>query len=142
MSLAINIADAVKAELAGGTFAQPFTPQRKVLPMFDLAELADLRVTVVPKAVEINGSTRSVSQYDVHVDIGIQKKLGSDLDAEVKTLCGLVDDIAEFLRKRPLASAPYAAWVRTTNEPVYAPEDLLEQRTFTSVLTVAYRAMK
>lgn|SRR5690554_4917345 len=142
MSLVINIADAVQAELAGGSFSQPFTPQREVLPVFDLADLADLRVTVVPKAVEISGSTRSVCQYDIQVDIGIQKKLGIDLDAEVKTLCGLVDEIAEFLRKRPLAAAPYAAWIRTANEPVYAPEHLLEQRTFTSVLTVTYRAMK
>jgi len=142
MSLVIDIADAVTAELAGGTFSQAFTPERRVLPFFELADLAALKVTVVPKAVEITGSTRSVSQYDVQVDIGIQKKLGSDLDTEVAELCGLVDEIAEYLRQRPLAAAPYAVWVRTANEPVYAPEHLLEKRAFTSVLTLTYRAMK
>ena len=142
MALAMDIADAVVAELASGSFSQAIAPQRMVLPEFDLASLADLRVTVVPKAVEINGSTRSVSQYDVQVDIGVQKKLGKDLDAEVPALCELVDEIAAFLKQRPLAAAPYAAWVRSANEPIYAADHLAEQRVFTSVLTVTYRAMK
>ncbi|MGC9455257.1 MAG: hypothetical protein ACP5HU_10390 [Phycisphaerae bacterium] len=142
MPLVIDIADAVVAELAGGFFCEEITPQRRVLPDFELAELAELRVTVVPKATEIAGGTRSVCRYDVQVDIGIQKKLGTDLDAEVAALCGLTDEIAEFLRKRPLAAAPWAAWVGIANEPVYAPEHLAEQRAFTSVLTVTYRAMK
>lgn len=142
MALVIDIADAVVTELAGGEFSQAFTPERRVLPAFELADLTTLRVTVVPKAVEVTGATRSVSQYDAQVDIGIQKKLGANLDAEVGELCGLVDEVAEYLRKRPLAAAPYAVWVRTANDPVYAPEHLLEKRAFTSVLTVTYRAMR
>ena len=142
MALAMDIADAVVAELALGSFSQAIAPQRMVLPEFDLASLADLRVPVVPKATEITGRTRSVSQYDVQVDIGVQKKLGKDLDAEVPALCELVDEIAAFLNRRPLAAAPYAAWVRSANEPIYAADHLAEQRVFTSVLTVTYRAMK
>jgi len=142
MSLVIDIADAVVAELSSGAFSQSIAPQRMVLPEFGLEDLADLRVTAVPKAVEISGSTRSISQYDVQIDIGVQKKLGKDLDAEVAELCGLVDEIADFLKLRSLADAPYAAWVRSANEPVYAPEHLAEQRVFTSILTITYRAMK
>ena len=142
MALAMDIADAVVAELASGSFSQAIAPQRMVLPEFDLASLADLRVTVVPKAVEITGSTRSVSQYDVQIDIGVQKKLGKSVDADVPALCELVDEIAAFLKRRSLAAAPYAAWVRSANEPIYAADHLAEQRVFTSVLTVTYRAMK
>ena len=141
MSLVMDIADAVAAELGTGTFSQAIAPQRMVLPEFGLEDLADLRVTVVPKAVEVTGSTRSVCQHDVQIDIGVQKKLGKDLDAEVPALCELVDEIAAFLKRRPLGAAPHAAWVRTANEPIYAPEHLAEQRVFTSVLTVTYRAM-
>jgi len=141
MALAMDIADAVVAELASGSFSQAITPQRMVLPEFGLEDLADLRVTVVPKAVEVTGSTRSVCQHDVQIDIGVQKKLGKNLDADVPVLCGLVDEIAAFLKRRPLTAVPHAAWVRTANEPVYAPEHLAEQRVFTSVLTVTYRAM-
>jgi hypothetical protein len=140
MALAIDVADAVVAELAGGTFSQAFTPERRVLPSFDLKDLATLRVTVAPNAVEVTGGTRSVSQYDCRVDVGIQKRLGRDLDAEVTHLCDLVEEIADYLRKRTLAKAPHALWMRTVNEPIYAPEHLLEHRTFTSVLTLTYRA--
>ena len=145
MSLVIDIADAVAAELNGAppeTFSQAFTAVRMVLPEFDLADLADLKVTVVPKAVEITGATRGTSQYEIAVDVGVQKKLGKDLDAEVAVLGTLVDEISDYLCRRPLSQAPWAAWSATRNEPVYAPEHLAGERVFTSVLTVTYRAMK
>jgi len=142
MALAIDIADAVVAELAGGAFSQPLTPVRRVLPEYELADLKDLRVTVVPAAVEISDASRTLSQHDVRIDIGIQKKLGKNLDNEVAQLCGLVDEIAEFLKRRPLQAAPYAAWVKTTNEPIYAADHLAQQRTFTSVLSITYRVLK
>ena len=144
MALIFTIADAVAAELnaaQAGTFDPAFTAVRRVLPEFDLSDLAELKVSVVPKAVEINGSTRSVGQFDCQIDIGVQKKLGKDLDAEVMALCGLMDAIAGYLRRRPLSAAPHAAWVRTQNDPVYAPQHLAEQRAFTSVLTVTYRVI-
>jgi hypothetical protein len=144
MGLIIDIADAVVAELnaaPAGTFEPAITAVRRVLPEFDLPELAELKVTVVPKAVEINGSTRSASQFDCQIDIGVQKKLGKELDTEVPNLCGLVDGIAEYLRRRPLVAAPHAIWVRSRNDPVYAPEHLAEQRAFTSVLTITYRSV-
>ena len=72
----------------------------------------------------------------------MQKKLGKDLDADVATLSTLVDEIADYLRKRQLTAAAYAVWIQTVNEPVYAPEHLASQRVFTSVLTLTYRAMK
>ena len=145
MSLATDVADAVAAELNAadpGTFSQAFTAERKVLPAFDLADLAELKVCLVPKSVTITGSTRTASQYEIAVDVGIQKKLGKDLDGEVASLGTLVDEIADYLTRRPLSAAPFAAWVAMANEPVYAPEHLAEQRVFTSVLTVTYRAVK
>ncbi len=145
MSLATDIADAVAAELNAAepdTFGQTFTAVRRVLPAFELADLADLKVTVVPKAVQTSGASRSLTQLDVSIDIGIQKKLGSDLDTEVATLGALVDTIGDYLRRRPLAAARYAVWAGAKNEPVYAPEHLAEQRVFTSVLTVTYRMLR
>ena len=145
MSLATDIADAVVAELSaapGGTFSESFLAQRRVLPEFDLEDLAELKVSVVPKSVEITGSTRAASQYEVAVDVGVQKKLSKDLDAEVAALGTLVDEMADYLRRRTLDQAPFAVWVGIRNEPVYVPEHLAERRVFTSVLTVTYRAMK
>ena len=145
MSLATDIADAVAAELNAadpGTFSEVFTAQRMVLPAFDLPDLAELKICLVPKSVTITGSTRTASQYEIAVDIGIQKKLGKDLDAGVESLGSLVDEIADYLTRRPLTAAPFAAWAAMANEPVYAAEHLAEQRVFTSILTVTYRAVK
>ena len=145
MALTLDIADAVVAELNAappGTFDPAYTAVRRVLPVFDLAEMADLHVSVVPRAVEIAGATRSASQYDVQIDFGVQQKLasdGGDLDQQVPPLCELVDQIADYLRRRVLQTIPQAVWVRTANEPIYAPEHLSQLRQFTSVLTLTYR---
>ena len=148
MSLVMNIADAVVAELNAappGTFDPAFTAVRRVLPVFDLAEMADLHVSVVPRAVDIAGATRSASQYDVQIDIGVQQKLasdGGDLDQQVPPLCELVDQIAAYLTHRILHAdpgVPTAVWVRLANDPIYAPEHLSQLRQFTSVLTLTYR---
>ena len=148
MSLTIDIADAVVAELNAappGTFNPAFTAVRRVLPVFDLAEMADLHVSVVPRAVEIAGATRSASQHDVQIDIGVQKKLasdGGDLDQQVPPLCGLVEQIADYLRRRVLQARPQSVWVRAANDQVYVPEHLSQMRQFTSVLTLTYRIMR
>lgn len=145
MSTIIHIADAVVAELNAaetGTFSQEFEAIRKVLPVYELPELAELKVTVVPKAVEINGSTRAASQYGLSVDIGIQKRVGKNIDEEVLLLTTLVEEIADYLRQRSLNDAPWAGWIHTENDPVYSPEHLAENRTFTSVLTLTYKAIK
>ena len=144
MALVIDIADAVVAALNGSQ--QVFTAERRVRPNFELADLADLRVTVVPKGFEASVASRSLSQYDVQVDIGIQKKLpaGADEDTEVPVMCSLVEEIADFLKGKPLEGDGWrASWVRpAVNEPVYSTEHLAEKRVFTSVLTLTYRVMK
>jgi len=147
MATIIDIADAVAATLndpGEPGFSQSFTAERKALPAFDLADLAGLHVTVVPKGVEVTGASRSLTQHDVQIDVGVQKKLsaGSELEADVAALCGLVEEIAAFLRRRPLTGVPGAVWVRSANAPVYSPEHLAEKRLFTSVVTVTYRLMK
>ena len=144
MSLVLDIATAVAAELNAApadTFEPPVLAVCSVLPVYELTQMADLKVTVVPKAVQIDGATRATSQFDVQIDVGIQRKLGSDLETEVAALLDLVDAIGQYLRNRPLPTAPHAMWVSTANEPVYAPEHLADKRLFTSVLTLTYRAI-
>jgi hypothetical protein len=148
VALVIDIADAVAGLLNGddADFSQDFEAQRRVRPNVELADLTDLRVTVVPKGFEASVASRSLSQYDVQVDVGIQKKLpaGGDEDTEVPVMCGLVEEVADFLKGKRLEGAGWSAsWVRpATNEPVYSTEHLAEKRVFTSVLTLTYRVMR
>jgi len=136
-----DIADAVAAELNTHSFSQSFTAQRQYVPTFELAEMKDLHVTVVPKSVTTAIATRSSDQVDYAVD-GIQQKLGSDPVAQADGLMALVTEVARFLKGRRLAAAPEVSWVQTTNEPIFSPEHYEQLRQFTSVLTVTYRTIE
>jgi hypothetical protein len=147
MSTIIDIADAVVTELnspGAPGFSQTFQAQRYYRPVFDLAEMKDLHVTVMPKGVEMSMAGRSLVQSDVQIDIGVQKKLSADSTgdiAEIDALMGLVQEIIDFLRCRRLSALPAAAWVRTENSPIFAPEHLEQLRQFTSVITLTYRVI-
>lgn len=138
MRLAIDIADLVADEINSGSFGEEFLAARDVLPEFDLSELFNLKVTVVPKSVEITPATRDLNYFDVAIDIGIQQKIGKDTDAEVARLSDVVSEIVLFLNKRDIEIAKFKS---IANEPVYIPEHLSEKRLFTSIITVTYRTL-
>jgi hypothetical protein len=139
MAQITDIADAVVAALNGQTFSQPVTAERAYRAAFDLQEMKDLRVTVVPKGLELITAGRGVAQSDVQIDIGVQKKLTTGDDVEIDELMGLVQEIVEFVR----ATRQFgdAVWVKTENTPIYSQEHLGELRQFTSVLTLTLRVM-
>jgi hypothetical protein len=138
MALIPDVAQAVVAALNSHTFSQPFTAARAYWPVFDLKDMTDLHVTVVPKGVELTTAGRGLAQSDVQIDIGVQKKLASADNAEIDALVGLVQEIAEFVRSTGRFGE--AAWVKTQNTPIYSQEHLGELRQFTSVLTLTLRA--
>lgn len=140
MSTILDIADAVTSSLNAGPFNPALSAERRYQPAFDLADLAALKVSVVPKSVTISNATRESGYFDCAIDIGVQKKIAED--SELDGLVGLVEQIADHLRQKRLDDAPEAAFVSIANEPVFAPEHLDQQRVFTSVLTVTYRVRR
>lgn len=141
MKLAIDIADAIVTELQNTGFSEPLTVSRRVLPEYELAELKNLTVTVVPKSVGITNITRESSSYEFAVDIGIQQKIGKDTDTDVARLSGIVSELASFLNRRKLTAFPAAQFMKIANEPVYAPEHLCQKRLFTSIVTLTYKVI-
>jgi len=139
MSTIADIAEALVAALNGHTFSPPFTAVRAYRAAFDLKDMKDLHVTVVPKGVEMSAAGRGLAQSDVQVDIGVLKKLSAADNVEIDALMELTQEIAEFVRAtRQFGNA---AWVRTENLPIYSQEHLAELRQFTSVLTLTLRVM-
>ncbi len=134
-----DIAGAVVTALNGHTFSQPFTAARAYLPVFDLKDMKDLRVTVVPRGNEMSTAGRAITQSDVQVDVAVQKKLTTADATEIDALMGLVQEIAEFIRSTGRFGD--GSWVRTQNVPIYSAEHLGELRQFTSVLTLTLRVM-
>jgi hypothetical protein len=134
------LADAVAAHINAGTFSQPLTATRMFQPAFTLEDLKDLRVSVVPRTLQMSPVTRDSLAIEYVVDVGVQKKLPADnADAVIDELLTLVETIAEHLRFKRLESFPDAAWVGISNEPVVSSEALEQHRVFTSVLSVTYR---
>lgn len=141
MSVVVDIADKVVSELNAGTFSQSFTAERAYLPCYALEDVKDLRITVVPKGVEIQIKDRSSTQDDVGIDIAVQQKLTAADNAEIDPLLALVQEVADSLRFKRF-TAPDAVWVGTRNEPVYAQEHLDRFRVFTSLLTFTFRVFR
>lgn len=143
MPTVIDISDAIVAALNGHAFAQPFVAQRWYVPTFDLKDMKDLHVTVVPRGLEMSTASRSLLQNDVQIDIAVQEKLPADASgdkASIDALMGLVQEVADFIR----ATGRFgdAVWVKTENKPIYSPEHLEQLRQFTSVLTLTLRELR
>ena len=142
MSVIADVAEAVKEELNATTFSQAFTAERHYQPLFELEEMKDLHVSVVPNSLTIHPLGRGQNQYDVKVDVAIQKKFAKGDNAELDPLMTLVEEIADHFRLKRLAGYAGAMWVKTENMPVYAQEHMEQLRQFTSVVTLTFRVQR
>ncbi len=138
MSISTQIANAVVFELANHEFSQQFEPKMLVLPSFEPAELEILRVSVVPRTLEMDRVTRASSKYTVGIDVGIQKRITGTPEETVAAMGTLVDEIADFLKSADLSQFPAAQWHSLANDPLYVAEHLSQKRSFTSVLSLKY----
>ncbi len=109
MSTINQIADAVVASLNAGSFSLPFTAERRYQPVFELSQLQELRVSVVPKSLTAAVATRSDAFFDCAIDIGIQRKVNADDAPMLDGLMHLVEEVADRLRFHRLETFPGAA---------------------------------
>ena len=142
MAVIVDIAETVKDELNGGAFSQPFTSERQYQPVFELAEMSTLHVTVVPRGVTIHSVGRGLVRHDYQIDIAVQKKFAAGDTIELDPLMALVEEIGDFFHRRRLAGLPSAACVKIENAPVYATEHMEQLRQFTSVVTLTFRVLR
>lgn len=142
MSEIAQVADAVVAALNAASFSQPVTAERSYLPQFELAEMDELHVTVVPKAVEVSIAARDMAAHDYKVDVAVQKRFQTGDAAELDPLLRLVEEIAGHFRFKRLEGYPDAAWVKTEHPALYAPEHMENFRQFTSVVTLTFRVVR
>ena len=138
MAVILNIADAVVAQLNGGSFSQPLTAERHYQPKFELPDMTALHVTVVPRGITTKSLDRSRDAFDYQIDVAIQKRTDMAL-VGLDGLMNLVEEVADHFRTQPLMSFPQARCVEVKNAPVFSQEHLEEFRQFTSVLTLTFR---
>ena len=136
----LNLADAIVTDLNDHAFSQPFTAARGYLPTFELPELGDLKVTVVPKEDEGKLDTRSSSLHDYSIDIGIQKKPPTIDNGALDPLMLLTQEVADFFLfgMRPSGATLFSNDIRI----LYLQDHLHKLRQFTSVITLSFRSWR
>jgi hypothetical protein len=142
LSTVLNVADAVVAQLNTATLSQPVVAERLYVPNFDLQDMQDLRVTVVPRELHVRGLDRGRNSYEAEIDLAVQKKFKKGDAAEIDPLVALVEEIADLFRLKRLASFPGAIWSRTDHQVLYSQEHWDQLRQFTSLLTLSFRVMR
>ncbi len=142
MSVIVEIADAVAAAINDGTYAETVNAERAYRPSFDLEELGELKVTVVPRSVNTANLARQQSQVDCTVDVGLQQRVDAGDDARLDALLDLAEEIGDHLSHKRLPGYPQAAWVSIEHEPVVAAEHLDERSTLTTVMSMTYRVRR
>ncbi|MFI4912437.1 MAG: hypothetical protein ACIAQZ_12290 [Sedimentisphaeraceae bacterium JB056] len=136
---ALQLSKQLAESLSGSNFSQPFNASAKVLPEYELSALKNLTVTIVPKSVEIINLTRAASNFQIEIDVAVQKKITTKIDTDVESLLTLVSEIVDFVNRRNIGEARF---IKVSNDPIYSTEHLNEKRLFTSLITVTYLTMK
>lgn len=141
MSVSIDIAEAVLTELNAGQFSHQFTAVRAATMMYELKDMTDLHVTVIPRSIENTTSSRAKRQRDVAIDVVVQQKLAEGDNNEIDPLIGLAEEIEDFFALRRL-DAVAAVCIDGVVDPLYLSKHLDDLRQFTSVVRLTFRTWR
>ena len=142
LSIVLNIADAVVAELNAATLSQPLQAARLFVPNFELQDMQALRVSVVPRELHVRALDRARNSYEAEIDLAVQKKFSKGDAVEIDPLVSLVEEIGDLFRLKRLSSFPGAMWVGTQHQVLYSQEHWDQLRQFTSLLTLTFRVAR
>jgi hypothetical protein len=135
----LQIADSVTAQLNAAALSKPFTAKRLYVPSFDLEDMKELRVSVVPRELVIGGLDRTTNRYEVRIDVAVQQKFSKGDNTEIDPLVGLLEEIADLFRLRRLDSLPKARCIGVEHPVVYSLEHWEQLRQFTSLMTFTFQ---
>ena len=138
MTTVLQVADSVTAQLNAAEFDFDFIAERMYVPNFDLEDMKELRVTVVPRDVELFPHDRAHNKYHCRVDVAVQKKFSKGTNEEIDPLVDLVEKIADEFRLTRLASFQAARCIKAEHTVLYSSEHWEQLRQFTSLLTLTF----
>ncbi len=139
----LHIAGSVVAELnAADLSIDNIEAKRLYVPNFDLEDMKELRVTVVPREVEYLPLDRASNKLHAMVDIAVQKKFSKGDATEIDPLVAFVEEIADYFRLKRLSSFMAAHCVKVENSVLYSTEHWLQFNRFTSLLTLTFELAK
>lgn len=145
MALITDIADAVVTALNAGTFALEFTAVRTLVPQVKLEDMSTLHVKVVPTTTRSRLVTRTATEREFIIDVGVQQKCDVDDDDVTDPLVTLCEAIEALLFGKVLTAGSKKAICIAVNDPAgrdaadYSHASTLRQ--FTSVSHFTYKVV-
>lgn len=130
MSEVLKIAEAVAVELVDYHAEVVFFPE------FELRELDEMRVVVVPMATEYKTLSRAAHEELLKVQIGFLKRGCED---NLPDLLRLVEGLGLGFLNKKLAGA---TCVCVAYNPIYSAEHLRERGQFTSVIELTFKLIR
>jgi len=138
---AIDLADQVVLTLNDGGYQPAFTAVRKLFPFYELKDLTQLHVTVLPKSVNMAVSTRTKDELDYQIDVAVQKTVKTPDDAEINSLMQLALAIAKSFRGKVYPDFN-AVCIKQSIDPLYSIEHIQPPSVFTSVITLDFKVIE
>ena len=130
MSAVITLANAVAEALAD------FHAEVLFFPEFELREIEEMKVVVVPLAEEYKPLSRTQHEEILKVQVGFLKRGCED---ELPELLRTVEGLGLGFLNKPLAGA---TCVGVAFNPIYSPEHLRERGQFTSVIELSFKQFR
>ena len=130
MSDVVAIAEAVAEELSEYHAEVLFCPE------FKLCDIEEMKVVVVPLAVEYKTVSRASREEVLKVQIGFLKRCDEDA---LSGLLRTVEELGLGFLGRTLADA---MCIGVAYNPIYFPEHFRERRQFTSVIELSFKKFR
>lgn len=130
MSEIIRIAEAVAESL------EKYHAEVLFFPEFELRDLDDLRVVVVPHSTEYKTVSRGRNEEILKVQIGFLKR-GSEENLD--DLLQTIEKIGLGFLNRKLGGS---TCVCVAYNPIYSPEHLRERGQFTSIIELSFKQFR
>ena len=130
MSEVVTLAEKVVAEL------EEYNAELSFFPEFELRDLDEMRVVVVPVGTQYKTLSRSSHEELPRVQIGILKR-GSE--EELPELLKFVEGLGLGFLNKKLGSA---TCICVAYNPIYSPDHLRERGQFTSVIELTFKLLK
>lgn len=126
----VRLSEAVAKEIA-----PPGEVEVMFAPELDLKGIKEMRIIVVPVALDMKPVARGCSEDTFKIQVGVLKKCTED---EIVDLVNTVVRIGrDFLDKK----IEGATCVGVKYDPLYYPDHLRERRQFTAVVELVFKAV-
>jgi hypothetical protein len=130
------MANVIEISRSVADYLHDFGAVFSTIPEFNLRQLAHRRIVVVPLNTSYKSISRGGIEEECKVSVGVLKRITED---ELEKMISFVSYLATYL----LGSTHCGSkCVFAEYDPLYYPDHLRENRQFTSIITLTFKAGK